>query len=69
LAVCDLCGKGTTFGQNIRHKHSGRWERRAPKTSRRFRPNLHRKLVFRDGRLVRLTLCTRCLRTQTKVSG
>ena len=24
---CDLCEKHTTFGRNIRHKHSGRWQR------------------------------------------
>ena len=65
-AICAVCGKGTTFGRNIRHKHSGRWEREAPKTNRMFKPNLHRQLIHVAGQSVRVKICTRCLRTQTK---
>jgi large subunit ribosomal protein L28 len=61
-AICAVCGKGTTFGRNIR----GRWVRKAPRTNRTFRPNLHRQLVFVDGASVRVKICTRCLRSQTK---
>ncbi len=68
-AQCELCGKGTTFGRNIRHKHSGRWQRKAPRTNRVYRPNLHRQVVWRDGRAARLRLCTRCLRSQLKLAG
>ena len=63
---CDLCDKVTRFGRNIRHKHSGRWERKAPRTNRQFRPNVHRKRLLIDGRWRRLNVCTRCLRTQMK---
>lgn len=68
-ARCDLCGKGTAFGRNIRHKSTGRWQRKASRTNREFRPNLHQRDIWRDGRRVTLTLCTRCLRTGLKVAG
>ncbi|MDE2695195.1 MAG: bL28 family ribosomal protein [Chloroflexota bacterium] len=63
---CDLCPKRTKFGRNIRHKHSGRWERKAPRTNREFRPNVQSKRLFIDGRMRRVNVCTRCLRTQLK---
>ena len=65
-AQCELCQKKTAFGRNIRHKHTGRWERKAHRTSRFFRPNLHKQVVWRNGRRVKLTICTRCLRTEVK---
>jgi large subunit ribosomal protein L28 len=68
-ARCDLCGKGTTFGRNIRHKSTGRWQRKASRTPRTFKPNLHEQTIWRDGHRVTLTLCTRCLRTGLKVTG
>ena len=66
MAVCQVCGKHTMFGRNIRHKSSGRWERKAQKTSRTFEGNIHKQRVMRDGKLVRMSICTRCLRTETK---
>jgi len=68
-AQCDLCGKSVAFGRNIRHKSTGRWQLKAHRTSRYFRPNLQKHRVSREGRKVRLTLCTRCLRTQVKSAG
>lgn len=67
-ARCDVCGKGTAFGRNIRHKHSGRWQRKAPRTNRVYRPNLHRQVLWIDGQRVKVNLCTRCLRNQMKVA-
>jgi len=66
-ARCDVCGKETAFGRNIRHKHSGRWQRKAPRTNRVYRPNLHRQVLWIDGQKVKANLCTRCLRNQMKV--
>lgn len=66
MAGCQVCGKATSFGRNIRHKHSGKWQRKAPRTSRTFRPNTHKQLVTIDGVRRRRTICTRCLRTQMK---
>jgi large subunit ribosomal protein L28 len=63
---CDVCEKKTRFGRHIRHKASGRWERKATKHSRQFRPNVHKKRLFVDGKWQRVNICTRCLRTQIK---
>jgi large subunit ribosomal protein L28 len=38
------------------------------RTRRRFMPNLQTTRLMEGGRLVRATLCTRCLRTATKGS-
>lgn len=64
---CELCDKRVRFGRNIRHKHSGNWERKAPRTNRTFAPNVVSKKVFVDGKWQRMNVCTRCLRTQMKV--
>jgi large subunit ribosomal protein L28 len=56
------------FGRHIRHKHGGRWERKAPKKSRTFKPNVQKQRVFVQGDWYRLNICTRCLRTLAKVA-
>ncbi len=66
MARCDVCGKGTRFGRNIRHKHAGRWERKAPKTNRTFKANVQKKTFVVDGVPIRVKICTRCLRTSVK---
>jgi len=57
---CDRCGKGPMTGNNVSHSKV--------RTRRRFMPNLQPTRVLEGGRLVRVTLCTRCLRTATKAS-
>lgn len=42
------------FGHSISHAHNV--------SRRKFKPNLHRVRVRVDGRVVRLRLCTRCLK-------
>ncbi|HLF71002.1 MAG TPA: bL28 family ribosomal protein [Dehalococcoidia bacterium] len=64
---CEVCGKGTTFGRNIRHKHSGRWQRKAPRTNRSFMANVQRKKLTIKGVTRRFHVCTRCIRTAVKV--
>jgi large subunit ribosomal protein L28 len=64
---CEVCGKQTTFGRNIRHKHSGRWQRKAPVTSRSFRANVQEKTLTVNGETRRFHICTRCIRTSAKV--
>lgn len=66
MAVCIVTGKRTTFGRNIRHKHTGRWQRKAHKTSRTFKPNIQKKRVTIDGKTVRVNISARGLRTLTK---
>jgi large subunit ribosomal protein L28 len=65
---CDICGKCTVFGRNIRHRHAGRWERKAPRTNRVFRPNVHKQTIYVEGEPLRLNVCTRCLRTRSKAA-
>lgn len=62
---CDNCTKGVMMGKS--HKHhpgvaGGRWKRRAPKTAKMFRPNLHSTRVLVGTNYQRLKLCTKCLR-------
>lgn len=64
--ACDVCAKTTVFGRHIRHKHSGRWERKAPRKSRTLRPNINKQRIFIGGSAIRLNICTRCLRTLVK---
>lgn len=66
---CEICGKGTTFGRNIRYQHSGKWERRAPRTNRVFKANVQTKSLTIDGKTRRFHICTRCLRSQLKVTA
>jgi large subunit ribosomal protein L28 len=53
--ACDICGKGTVFGKKVSHAHNV--------TSRTFEPNLQRVRALIDGRVRRVTVCTRCLRS------
>jgi len=49
------------FGNNVSHSKRH--------TKRRWLPNIHRVTLVVDGKKKRMNLCTRCLRTQHKVSG
>lgn len=59
MRVCDICGKGTTTGHNVSHSHR--------KTKRKWLPNLQYKKITIDGNMVRVRICTRCLRNQAKI--
>jgi ribosomal protein L28 len=67
-ASCELCAKQTTFGRNIRHKSTGRWQRKASRTRRQFRANLQQQTIYQNGKKVSLRLCTRCIRTSLKTA-
>ena len=58
MAKCEICGKGPQFGHNVSHS------KRA--TNRQFRPNVQQRRMKVDGRIRRLYICTRCLRTLDK---
>ena len=53
--VCDVCGKGPVYGNNVSHAHN--------KTRRRWEPNLQRVRVDADGTVKRLKVCTTCLKS------
>ena len=62
--ICEFCGKGGQSGQNIRHIHSGAWARRAPRTKRRFLPNLQTVTVHKGGRNRRMRVCVKCMKSE-----
>ena len=73
---CENCGKGTMIGSQ--HKHhagvaGGRWKKRAPHTTKVFKPNLHRARIELGTTYKTMRLCTKCLRllrrTSKKVSS
>jgi large subunit ribosomal protein L28 len=53
--LCDICGKGVQFGQNVSHAHNV--------TKRRWEVNLQTVRAVVAGRPKRLRVCTRCIRT------
>jgi large subunit ribosomal protein L28 len=58
---CEVCGKGPVSGNNVSHSKV--------RTKRRFLPNLQPATLMRGGRMVRVRVCTRCLRTAAKHAG
>jgi large subunit ribosomal protein L28 len=58
MAKCEICSKSTKFGRSI--------SRSKKSTNRQFKPNVQRKRVMIDGRMQRIYICTRCLRTLNK---
>ena len=62
MRQCEICGKGPQFGQNIRHVHSGAWALRAPRTKRRWMPNLQTARVANGGATKKITVCVKCLK-------
>jgi large subunit ribosomal protein L28 len=52
---CDICGKQPSFGRNVSHAHNV--------TSRRFMPNLQRVHAVIQGKPMRISVCTSCLKS------
>ena len=52
---CYVCGKGPASGNNVSHAHN--------KTKRRFMPNLQRVRIRDSGKLRKVRVCTRCIRS------
>ena len=53
--MCEICGKKPLVGNNVSHAHN--------KTKRRFNPNLQRVRAVHKGRVKRMMVCTRCIRS------
>jgi large subunit ribosomal protein L28 len=53
--ICEICAKAPMFGHNISHAHNV--------TNRRWTPNIQRVKVRYEGRIRRVRICTRCLRS------
>lgn len=59
MAKCSNCGKAVTFGKAVSHS------KRA--TNRPFHPNLQRVTVLENGKAVKTTMCTKCIKALGKV--
>jgi large subunit ribosomal protein L28 len=51
---CEICGKGTTFGNTVSHAKN--------RSRRTWKPNLLEVKTKVDGSLKTVKLCTRCLK-------
>jgi large subunit ribosomal protein L28 len=53
--VCEICGKGPLFGNNVSHANN--------KTKRRWYPNIQKVRTTKNGSVKRINVCTRCIRS------
>ncbi|MFQ5708053.1 MAG: 50S ribosomal protein L28 [bacterium] len=52
---CEICGKGPMVGNNVSHAHNT--------TRRRWLPNLKKVRANVNGRVKRILVCTRCIKS------
>jgi large subunit ribosomal protein L28 len=52
--ACDICGKKAGVGNTISHAHN--------LTKRKWLPNLRHVRALVDGRVMNLTVCTKCIK-------
>ena len=57
---CDLCGKTPIYGHNVSHSKR--------RTNRDWAPNIQPHRLMFGGQMVRLNICSRCLRTYDKIT-
>ena len=55
---CEICLKDGMTGNNVSHSNRH--------TKTKFFANVHKQTLVRDGKAVKVKICTRCLRTQYK---
>lgn len=53
--ICEICGKGPSFGNNVSHANN--------KTRRTWHPNLQKIKAIRNGSIMSIKVCTRCIRS------
>jgi large subunit ribosomal protein L28 len=53
--ICEICGKGPSFGNNVSHANN--------KTRRTWHPNLQKVKAIRQGTVRSIKVCTRCIRS------
>ena len=53
--TCDICGKGTTSGNNVSHSNR--------KTKRTWKANLLTTRIVDGKTIKKVKICTRCLRS------
>ena len=52
---CEICNKGLQYGHNVSHSNR--------KSNRIWRPNIQKVRALRNGRVMRINVCTRCIRS------
>ncbi|MFP4446524.1 MAG: 50S ribosomal protein L28 [Desulfosudaceae bacterium] len=52
---CEICGKKPMVGNNVSHAHNV--------TKRRFNPNLQKVRAVHNGRVKKIYVCTRCIKS------
>ncbi len=55
---CEICLKAGMSGNNVSHSNRH--------TKTRFHANVHKQTLVRDGKSVKVKICTRCLRSLHK---
>jgi large subunit ribosomal protein L28 len=58
MAQCSICGKKPMTGHHVSFSQK--------KTKRKWKPNLQKTTIFKDGKAVKVKVCSRCLRTAAK---
>jgi large subunit ribosomal protein L28 len=53
--ICEVCKKRPHVGNKVSHAHN--------KSKRRWMPNLQKIRALRDGKVVRIKVCTQCIRS------
>jgi large subunit ribosomal protein L28 len=59
--VCDICGKGPQFGNNVSHAHNI--------SRRRWSVNLQAVKALVNGHIKRIRVCTNCIKTGKVTKG
>lgn len=62
---CEICDKKTHTGRQHTHHTGvagGQWKKRAPKTPRTFKANLHNVTYEVNGVKTRVHACTKCIK-------
>ena len=58
MARCEICNKAGQSGNNVSHSNRH--------TKTRFVANVHKQTLVREGKTVKVKICTRCLRSLHK---
>lgn len=59
--MCEICGKKPLVGNNVSHAHN--------LTKRRFNPNLQRVRALKNGKIKKMMVCTRCIKSGSVVKA
>jgi len=58
MAKCEICGKTPQFGHNVSHSMRH--------TKRQFKVNIQKTIIVEKGKVRKIKVCTRCLRTLSR---